>query len=298
MKHLNVIRERAYAKINLFLDVLSTRPDGFHNIISVMHSLDLSDTLEISIKESEGVNVSLSTDSDLPTDINNLAYKAAIAYLERAGVGADVHIDLIKCIPVSAGLGGGSSDAAAVLRALNRHFRAFDLDVLYELALTIGSDVPYALTGGTAVCEGRGTPERFLTLAENKYFVLSKSNESIRAPEAYAYLDSKYLLPDGIISHNTDFSACPGITASYEGKDILIPLFNIFEDAVSERISDVSVIKDLLFELGADSCLMSGSGPTVFGVFNTKNAAENAVEELSSRGYYASCAVGAPNIIL
>lgn len=289
------LKEKAYAKINLFLDVLSVRSDGFHNIRSVMHSLDLSDTLEISIEENENTVITLSTDIDLPVDINNLAYRAAKVYLDGAGIAARIDIRISKRIPISAGLGGGSSDAAAVLRALNKAYGAYDREGLIKSALSIGSDVPYALFGGTAICEGRGEPVSHVTLNDELFFVVSKSDDSVSARDAYTDLDSKYMSDSGALLLDRDYSAAPQISFSSATGLIQAPIFNVFESVVGDKLAGVASIKEILYANGALASLMSGSGPAVFAIFDKKSKAENATAELRSLGYYAVTALSAPD---
>jgi 4-diphosphocytidyl-2-C-methyl-D-erythritol kinase len=151
--------EFAYAKINLTLDVVSKRSDGFHDIESVMHSLSLCDELIFTVCESDKTEISLEIkgNDSLPTDKNNLVCRAALLYLDKIGESARIGVTLIKKIPSAAGLAGGSSDAAATLRAMNRLYDGrLSEDELLTLAASIGSDVPYCLVGGTALCEGRG----------------------------------------------------------------------------------------------------------------------------------------------
>ncbi len=282
--------EKAYAKINLFLDVLSTRPDGFHNIKSVMHSIDLFDTVTVTAEKNDVTDIILSTDSDLPRNSDNLAYKAAAKYLEEAGITATVSIDLIKRIPIAAGLGGGSSDAAAVLRSLNTVFGAFDREKLLSLALSIGSDVPFALIGGTAVCEGRGEPVSFARLKDDLYFVVAKSEERVSAAEAYRAFDEKYPKSDGTFLERQKHLNFPALTLiSNSGKEE-VPIYNAFEIVMENRLSHFLTLRETMMSLGAYAAAMTGSGPTVFAVFKKKSKAENAVGVLTSLGFYAASA--------
>ena len=151
------ITEKAYAKINLFLDVLRRREDGFHDILSVMHSVSLADIINVDAFYAEQTHITIATDSkELSVDSSNLIYKAVEKYLGYFEFNANVSIYLEKNIPIGAGLGGGSSDAAATLRALNKIFCKADIDQLLELASELGSDVPFCVLGGTSVCVGRG----------------------------------------------------------------------------------------------------------------------------------------------
>ncbi|MBO7170061.1 MAG: 4-(cytidine 5'-diphospho)-2-C-methyl-D-erythritol kinase, partial [Clostridia bacterium] len=152
------VNEKAYAKINLFLDVTGKREDGFHELVSVMHSVGLADEIEVETKQADYSCITLEMkNSSLPADERNLAYLAAEAFLDKTGITAAVHIRLEKHIPVCAGLGGGSSDAAAVLRAMNASFdNPLSVSELCELGATLGSDVPFCVVGGTRLCRGIG----------------------------------------------------------------------------------------------------------------------------------------------
>ena len=152
------ISEKAYAKINLFLDVVGKRADGFHEIKSVMQSVSLFDEVDVSVERADYSCITIKVEnSDIPADERNLAYLAAEAFLDKTGISAAVDITLRKYIPDRAGLGGGSSDAAAVLRALNMAFGdPLSKNELIALAEALGSDVPFCLVGGTRLCEGKG----------------------------------------------------------------------------------------------------------------------------------------------
>ena len=151
---MTVVKELAHAKVNLYLDVISRREDGFHDIKTVMHSISLADTITVSLSASKETSVRLQIvgNRHLPTDMKNLAVRAALLYLEKSGINASVEIKLEKCIPVAAGLAGGSSDAAAVLRAMNRLCgKMFSEKALYSMAAELGSDVPYCIYGKRGV---------------------------------------------------------------------------------------------------------------------------------------------------
>jgi 4-diphosphocytidyl-2-C-methyl-D-erythritol kinase len=157
--NMNAAKEKAYAKINLYLDCLGIRDDGFHEIKTVMHSVTLADTVTVVVlsRDKRNIRLQLVGNRYLPTDSKNLAYSAAALFMERAAIDADILIKLEKHIPVSAGLAGGSTDAAATLRALNRLFgKRFSDKALLAMAAELGSDVPYCLVGGTALLRQRG----------------------------------------------------------------------------------------------------------------------------------------------
>lgn len=174
------LTEKAYAKINLDLHVTGIRPDGFHALSSVMATVSLADCLTMTVSDAARPSVSLSCSNDLPTDDRNLAYRAARLFMEQGGITAALSLSLQKHIPVAAGLGGGSSDAAAVLRLCHRAFPAvLSREALFRLAAEIGSDVAFCLHGGIARCTGRGEQLVPIAIPENKslYAVLVKGSE-------------------------------------------------------------------------------------------------------------------------
>ena len=189
---MNACKEMAYAKINLYLDCIGTRSDGFHEIKTIMHSLSLGDAVTVMVvsRDRQSIRMHLDGNRHLPTDSKNLAYSAAALFLERAAINADILIKLDKKIPISAGLAGGSSDAAATLRALNRLFgKCFTEKALLSMAAELGSDVPYCLLGGTALCEGRGERITRLDSSIKLHTVVAVDNEHISTPMAYRMLD-------------------------------------------------------------------------------------------------------------
>ncbi len=263
--------EKAYAKINLFLDVTGRREDGFHDILSVMHSVSLADTVSIDAEYSDELTISLNSDSpELPSDKNNLVYRAAEKYLTHFGINANVSIHLEKHIPIGAGLGGGSSDAAATLRALNRIFRKADTEQLIELASELGSDVPFCVVGGIAVCRGRGEKIGRAENATPRVFVVAIGEERISTPKAFAELDKKY----------NDFKF-----NSYAPRGDLHKPYNIFESVTN--ICEITKIKETMIKNGAEYSLMSGSGPSVFGEFKNVCDADDACINLHNNGFSA-----------
>lgn len=264
------VLEKANAKINLFLDVTSRREDGFHDIKSVMQSVSLCDYIRLSAEASEKTRISITTNhSDLPLDENNLVYKSAAKYLKHFGIRAKIDVDLEKHIPVGAGLGGGSSDAAATLRALNKIFGYATETELLSMAAELGSDVPFCLVGGTAICTGRG--EKMERIQGNNYhLVISIGNTRVSTPKAYAMLDDKY---------NNFYSS------SYTPKIDVTSFYNIFESVTD--IDEIGRIKEIMIKNGAEQVLMSGSGPSVFGIFENENVATEARNRLVDVGFVA-----------
>ena len=286
---MNVVKENAYAKINLFLDVLSRRDDGFHSISTVMHSVSLCDlvTVQTEGRKGGGVRIMLEGNRRLPADGRNLAVMAANEFLKAAAIDTDVTIKLNKRIPIAAGLAGGSSNAAAVLRALNKLFkRPFTDKMLLNIAARLGSDVPYCLVGGTALCEGRGEKITRLKSIPTLHTVISIARERVSTPFAYATLDAMYSSFDGSVSTGGNDAYSELVFALNTGK-LPTTLFNIFENAILPECPGASHIKKRMLELGATQSLMSGSGPSVFGIFADEKCAKAAMDRLRGEGFLA-----------
>ncbi len=291
---MNAVKEKAYAKINLYLDCIGKRADGFHDIKTVMHSLSLCDDITVARTGTAKGVVKLELDGNkrLPSDNRNLAYAAAELFLSRAAINDDILIRLDKRIPISSGLAGGSTDAAATLRALNRLYgRRFTDRALLGLAAELGSDVPYCLIGGTALCEGRG--ERITRLPSKVFLhtVVAVDNEHVSTPMAYSMLDERYSDFDGSVptcgaENYAELSVFLGGGAFPKNG-----LYNVFESVILDTCPGALAIKKTMLEQGAVSAMMSGSGPSVFGVFEcAKDAisARNILRSEGKRAYYAT----------
>lgn len=286
---MNAVRENAYAKINLYLDVTKKRDDGFHEIETVMHTVSLADEITVSaesVRAGGQVRLSVGGADFLPTDGRNLAVKAAQLFLSRLGASANVNIKLKKNIPVAAGLAGGSSDAAAVLRAMNRIFsKPFGEKVMLSMAAELGSDVPYCLIGKTALCTGRGEIMTRLSDLRGVCFVIVKVNAHVSTPAAYTALDALY--GDFKEPHAHAGSLCGLLESLKSGRLAVGEMYNVFESAVFPIVPESQEVKTRLLSLGADGAMMSGSGPTVFGVFSNKKTAADARAVLEKEGYGA-----------
>ncbi|MBO7196946.1 MAG: 4-(cytidine 5'-diphospho)-2-C-methyl-D-erythritol kinase [Clostridia bacterium] len=275
------VTEKAYAKVNLFLDVTGCRDDGFHEISSVMHSVSLCDVLTVEAYHSDSTSISvLVNDSSLPTDEKNLVYMSAAKYLSYFNENARVLIRLEKHIPVGAGLGGGSADAAATLRAMNKIFGFATETELYTISSQIGSDVPFCLCGGLAHCRGRGERIEILDQSPKMIFVISIGSERVSTPVAYERLDCMY---NNFENYNSTLDA----NILFGKNNSLDPnsLYNIFESITD--IDDISKIKDIMRNNSAEAAMMSGSGPAVFGIFNNMDSAIMARNFLLEAGYTA-----------
>ena len=280
---MRAVKEKANAKLNLYLDVISRREDGFHDVKTVMHSVSLSDEITVVYTPSGSASVKMHVSGNryLPIDERNLAVRAAQIYLETSHKTASIEIKLHKRIPVAAGLAGGSSDAAATLRAMNKLFgKLFTDRALYKMAEKLGSDVPYCLYGKTALCEGRGDiiTKRPDSLRLN--VVVAVANERVATPSAYAKLDEIFSSFDGSVQTGGEECFNSFITDLNNGQDISASLFNVFETAVLPTCDGAVAIKKRLVELGATGALMSGSGPSVFGIFNRYEDALRACAKL------------------
>ena len=256
-------REAAWAKLNLSLDVLSTRPDGFHDLRMIMQSVDLHDDVTVTL-DGTGVCRAETNRSYLPCGADNVAVRAAQVFLERAGLDCGVHIRLHKRIPVCAGLGGGSSDAAAVLRALNRLAGAgFSRAQLEELGALVGSDVPYCVAGGTMLAEGRGERLTPVTPMPRLPVVICKPDFSVSTPELYQALDETFIekRPDQkAMQLNLQKGDLLGIGGS---------LCNVFEPVVMQKHFDINYIRSMMYTYGAYGAQMTGSGSAVFGIYDS-----------------------------
>lgn len=253
----------APAKINLFLKITGRRQDGYHLLSTWMQKLTLADEITLSPCLT-GIEFSC-TEDNLPKDENNLAYKAAILFYEKTGIKSGVKIKLVKKIPIAAGLGGGSSDAAAVLTGLNRLFSAaLSESELMELALALGADVPFFVSGlNAAIATGIGEKLTQTDPLQNCLVVLVNPGFPVPTKWVYETFDSMQPVNLALTSGNNPYILGPKIDRVAFAK----MLFNDLERVTISRYPEISKIKNELLSAGADGVLMSGSGPTVFGIF-------------------------------
>lgn len=250
---------KAPAKINLSLDVLHKRADGYHEVEMIMTTIDLADRLELTLLEQEEIKI-ISHNRFVPDDQRNLAYQAAMLLKERFHVKRGVAITIEKTIPVAAGLAGGSSDAAAVLRGLNKLWDlGQSLDELAVIGAEIGSDVSFCVYGGTALATGRGEIIQELPAAPTCWVVLAKPFIGVSTADVY-----RRLQVDGVNHPKTKHMIEAIETGNYEQVCSLVG--NVLEDVTFRLHPEVAQIKDQIKRFGADAVLMSGSGPTVFGL--------------------------------
>ena len=261
--------EGAYAKLNLTLDVLGKREDGYHDIKSVMQGISLRDDIEIDIGTGKPWRILCDKDH-IPTDETNLAWKAAKVFCDATGKDPDgIEIRITKRIPVQAGLGGGSADAAAVLRALNRYYdMPLSLPALAELGAQVGSDVPFCVLCGTAMVEGRGERIRRLPDIPDCIFVVCKPEVSISTPELYQKLDSR------TIGKRPEQQAMESALLAGDLEKVVTNVYNVFDPVVTEEHLELNYIKSIMNAYGAVGMQMTGSGSAVFGICsNFENAA-------------------------
>ena len=256
---MTTIFEPAYAKVNLTLDVLGKREDGYHDLKSVMQTISLRDDIEIDI--GTGKPWVLRCDKEgIPCDERNLAWKAAKLYCDTMGKDPDgLEIRITKRIPSQAGLGGGSSDAAAVLRALNEHYgNPLSIWALAELGAQVGSDVPFCVVGGTMMCEGRGERMRKLPDMPDCVFVVVKPEFPISTPELFRKIDEK------VIGKRPDHQTMESALLAGDLLKVAQNLCNVFDPVVTEDHLELNYIKSIFHSYGAVGYQMSGSGSAVY----------------------------------
>lgn len=273
-----MITEKAYAKINLYLDVLNKREDGYHNILSVMSEV-VSDRFcdTVTVRKAD-IRSMICSDPTLTVGGDNLCLKAANAFFDALGTNDGCFIELDKHLPREAGLGGGSSDAAAVLRALNRLYDGvFTTGELCKMGAKIGADVPFCVVGGTRLCEGIGEIMTPFPPLPKCHIVISGGVGKVSTPEAYRIIDNTPPTSRG------DLTALRSATEQGDLYEIGKHLYNRFEDTLPV----CREVKKCFAENGAVGTLMSGSGSAVFGIFDTENGAKNAQNGILKRGYSA-----------
>jgi 4-diphosphocytidyl-2-C-methyl-D-erythritol kinase len=278
------IYEKAPAKINLTLDVLHKRNDGYHEVEMIMTMVDLADRIEFKlIPENRNIKIE-SASSFIPLDERNLAYRAAKLLQEEYGIDKGVYIHIDKKIPVAAGLAGGSSDAAATFRGLNRLWNLdLPIEKMMELGARLGSDIPFCIRGGTALATGRGEIIEPIVGPPACWVVLAKPPVSASTADVYSHLNVAEIKDHPNAMHMLE--------ALNKGDyhSMVHLLGNVLERVTFERYPGVKHLKDCMARLGADGVLMSGSGPTVFGLVNKESKLARIVNGLKGfcRDVYA-----------
>jgi 4-diphosphocytidyl-2-C-methyl-D-erythritol kinase len=251
--------EKAPAKINLSLDVLYKREDGFHEVEMIMTTVDLADRVYLRDIQNDEIKI-VSHSRYIPNDNRNLAYQAADLIKRKCSIKKGVEIEIEKNIPVAAGLAGGSSDAAATLRGLNKLWDlGLTLDELAEMGAAIGSDVSFCVYGGTALATGRGEIIKHIQAPPNCWVVLAKPTIGVSTADVYKSLDISK------ISHPNTKAMLHAIE-NQDYKSVCNAMGNVLESVTLRNYPEVQQIKSQMEKFGADAVLMSGSGPTVFGL--------------------------------
>lgn len=268
-----MIYENAPAKINLTLDTLMKRPDGYHEVEMIMTTVDLNDRLTFEKRKDKKIVLKIEH-RFVPTDQRNLAYKAAKLMMDTYNIEQGVTITLDKTIPIAAGLAGGSSDAAATLRGMNRLYDiGASLETLAKLGATIGSDIPFCVYGKTALCKGRGEVLTHLPKPPASWVVLAKPDISVSTADVYGALKIDE-------SKEIQTSAC--LNAINEGNydGLVKSLGNTLERVTIKMHPVIETLKETMMKAGADCAMMSGSGPTVFGIISKERQAKKVFNAL------------------
>ncbi len=273
IKHLSL---KAYGKINLGLDVLGRRDNGYHDVRMIMQTVGIFDRVDLIWKEEPGIQVETNL-YYLPTNENNLVYKAAKLLMDEFQVQEGLLIRLRKFIPVAAGMAGGSSDAAAVLFGVNKMFRlGLTTEELMERGVKIGADVPYCILRGTALSEGIGEVLTSLSPVPQCQVLVAKPGINVSTKFVYENLHANDLRPE----QHPDIDGMIRAIKAQDLQGIADKLGNVLETVTVKEYPVIQEIKDKMLEFGAIGSLMSGSGPTVFGLFTNPKAAQQAYEEL------------------
>ena len=281
------VQEYAYAKLNLTLDVTAKRDDGYHDMLMVMQTVSITDSVVLEQTGEKGIHAACNF-RYIPTDERNLAVRAAGAFLDTIGEEKDgILIRMDKTIPVGAGMAGGSADAAAVLRGMNRLYGSrMNRRDLEKLGERIGSDVAFCIAGGTSLARGRGEVLEDLTPMPDCAIVVCKPGFSISTPELFRKLDQI-----GLRTH-PDTAGMLSALESGNLKEISMRMFNVFEEVEDRRMRSETEIKHVLLDYGALGAVMTGTGSAVFGVFSDETAAETCAAYLRSEHKF--CRVARP----
>ena len=269
------IKLKAYGKINLGLDVLGKRDDGYHDLDMIMQSVDLYDEITITKNNSGEITVKTNTDK-IPNDKSNLTYKAAKLLMEEFGVEKGVEIEIQKNIPISGGMAGGSTDCAAVLRGINKLFKLkLSDEKLMARGVRLGADVPFCVLGKTARAEGIG---EVLTPIKNRmkgYIVLAKPPISVSTGFVYGRIDKVK------VKHKPNTETMVEALKENDLQTLADSICNVLEEVTIPDYPIVQEIKDMMIKDGALNAMMTGSGPTVFGLFDSKDKAIEAIDHLN-----------------
>ncbi len=282
-----MIVKKAYGKVNLGLDIIGRRSDGYHLVKMIMQSLDIYDTLTFEKQES-GIDITLAGEGGkgLSLGEDNLIYKAAACIIERTDYKGGIRITLDKNIPIAAGMAGGSSDCAAALKGVNELLEAgLSEEELREIGVTLGADVPYCVMGGTALSEGIGEELTRLTPLPECVFVVAKPLCSVSTAEAYGGYDRLVEMGRDIPHPDIDAQVKALMAGDLEG--VVSNFGNVLEYVTASLHPEIAELEKLMKESGAMNAMMSGSGPTVFGIYKDRVTAEESAEKIKKSGLAA-----------
>ncbi len=273
---MKTLTRNAYAKVNLALDVLRRREDGYHDVCMIMQNLSLYDTLTFTMEEADMLAITLSCDKEfVPCDERNLIYKAIVLMGETYHLTGHIHVELVKRIPVEAGMAGGSTDCAAAFHAMRE---LYGLDVsdqkLMKLGVKLGADVPYCIMAKTALSEGIGEVLTEVAPLPDCFVVVAKPTISVSTKMVYENLHANEL------QHHPDVEGMIEALKQGDLSGVASRMENVLETVTTKLYPQIEEIKQSMKETGAENAIMSGSGPTVFGLYRGKAIAEQAAEKI------------------
>ncbi|MDD6022865.1 MAG: 4-(cytidine 5'-diphospho)-2-C-methyl-D-erythritol kinase [Oscillospiraceae bacterium] len=275
---MTVLHTLAHAKLNLTLDVVGKRPDGYHNLTMVMQEISLGDEITLTLGTKEPWKV-ISGSQEIPSDDSNLAVKAAKLFFSETGIDPDgLTVEIQKHTPVCAGMGGGSADGAGVLRLLYEHYgQPISREALFRIAENTGSDVPFALFGGTALAREKGQVLSRIPSMPDCDILICKPPFPVSTPALFRAIDSE------VIERRPDTKAMLAALEQGSIEEVAKALYNVFEPVVAREHEEIHEIKSVMCCQGALAACMTGSGPTVFGIFTDHQAAEAAYQTLKTK---------------
>ena len=274
---MNTLKMEAYAKINLGLDVVRRLENGYHEVKMVMQTVGIGDSITLT-KIENGITVT--TDSgEIPADENNLVYKVAKLLMETCGIKEGINIRLEKRIPVAAGMAGGSTDAAAVFKGMNTLFElGLSTEDMQKLAVKLGADIPYCIIGGTALAEGIGEKLTVLPDAPDCFLLVAKPDINVSTKYVYENLRLQEL------KKHPDIDGMVEAIKAGDAEGVIARMDNVLQSVTEEKYPVISQLKEFMEDNGAKKALMSGSGPTVFGIFEKEEDAVATGEKLADKG--------------
>jgi len=267
---------KAYAKVNLSLDIVGKRPNGYHEVEMIMQQITLCDHVTL-IKQTGSITIEANC-YYVPSDERNIAYKIAKDVLDRYKIDSGLHIKIDKVIPVAAGLAGGSADAAAVIKGINQLFDlGMDLETMKAIAVHHGADIPFCIEGGAAVARGIGEELEPIPSLENTWMVLVKPPIGVSTQSVYGSFDIDK------VERHPDNEALIQAMRTNDSRFIARNMYNVLEEVTSKKHKEINILERKMKEYGAMGTMMSGSGPTVFGIFKTYKKAEAAFKNLNRK---------------